>query len=367
MARGGGGFTYAVNVIPLLARRLPETQFLVILRSTRIAESLPRLDNLSIHLLPESGFLGRLRYLAFTAPALVKNWGANLYYSASELSPFHCPCPKIVALRNATLFTQVRLNFPWSQRIRVRVLRALATRSVPSCSRVLFVSEDSAKSIGDQLGIPADRRAVVPHGIDADLWAEPGDSNGFGYEFVLSVGSVYHFKNFVRLIEAWTCVAIAWPEVPDLVIVGDVQDLAYSQEMDAARARAGELADRIHIVGEVPYAEIARYYRHATAFVFPSYLETFGHPLLEAMAAGIPVIASDIGVFQEIGGDAAVYFSAHDTKSLASTIESVLRNPKQQEELVAQGFARVASYSWDRTVDGMISMFGEVLAEDGRA
>ena len=57
MARGGGGFTYAVNVIPVLARRLPETDLLVVLRSARSAESLPPFENLSVHLLPEAGFL----------------------------------------------------------------------------------------------------------------------------------------------------------------------------------------------------------------------------------------------------------------------------------------------------------------------
>lgn len=366
MARGGGGFTYAVNVIPLLARRLPETKFLVVLGSTRIADSLPLVENLGVHLLPESGLMGRLNYLAFTAPKLARSWSADLYYSASELSPFRCPCAKIVALRNATLFTEVRLRFPWLQRIRVRVLRALAARSVKTCSRVLFVSEDSAKSIGDRLGIPTNRRVVVRHGINADHWSGSDNSSAFEREFILSVGSIYHFKNFVRLIEAWTCVAKAWPEIPDLVIVGDIQDHAYSKEMDAARAHAGKLADRIHIVGEVPYAEIASYYRHATAFVFPSYLETFGHPLLEAMAAGIPVIAADIGVFQEIGGNAAVYFSAHDTESLERAIEFVLRNPQKQKELVANGFARIAEYSWDRTVDGMIAMFDDVLARNDK-
>jgi glycosyltransferase involved in cell wall biosynthesis len=363
MARGGGGFTYAVNVIPVLARKLPETDLLVVLSNARIAESLPRSENLSIHLIPESGFLGRLRHLTFTAPALARSWGADLYYSASEISPFRCPCPKVAAFRNATLFTDIELRFPWSQRIRVGILRALAVESVRTCSKILFVSRDSAQWIGDRLGVPPERRVVVPHGVNPDLWSASSGSSPFEREFILSVGSIYHFKNFVRLIEAWTSLARAWPGIPDLVIVGDIQDPAYRRAMSDARGRAASLADRIHIVGEVPYADVARYYRHAKAFVFPSYLETFGHPLLEAMAAGIPVIASDILVFQEIGGDAAVYFSAHDTESLASSLELVLRDPRKQAALIARGFSRLAEYSWDRTADGMISMFDEVLAQ----
>jgi len=361
MARGGGGFTYAVNVIPVLARRMPSAEFLVFLRSKRIAESLPASKNLTVHLLPDAGFGERMRFLTFTAPRLSKKWRADLYYSASELSPFVSSCAKVAAFRNPNLFTDLHLDWPLFQRLRLRVLRSLAAQSARTCSRILFVSHDSASWIGDVLGIPTAKRVVVPHGIDKDLWSKPTGPSPFERGFILSVSSIYRYKNFVRLIEAWTKVAERWSGVPDLVIVGDDQDPEYGRDMLAARSRAGALAPRIHIVGEVPYADIARYYRHASAFVFPSYLETFGHPLLEAMAAGIPVIASDLGVFQEVGGDAAVYFSPHDTDSMASSIESVLRDPGKQRDLTAKGFGRVAEYSWDRTVDRMIDMFDDVL------
>ena len=108
MARSGGGFTYAVNVIPVLAKRLPQVEFRIVLRSSRIAESLPPLENIKVHLLPEVGLLGRLLFLSVTAPLLARKWNADLYYSASELSPFICPCPKVAAFRNPNLFTELR-------------------------------------------------------------------------------------------------------------------------------------------------------------------------------------------------------------------------------------------------------------------
>lgn len=365
MARGGGGFTYAVNVIPVMARRMPTTEFLVVLRSQRIAEALPAVENLRIQLLPEAGILERFRFLTSTARSLARSFDADLYYSASELSPFSCPCPKVAAFRNPNLFTPLRLNWPFSDRVRLQVLKSMALYSARTCSRILFVSHDSAGWIGDLLGVPMQKRVVVPHGINPELWSRSIDPSPIGRRFILSVSSIYRYKNFVRLIEAWTTLAERWPEVPDLVIVGDDQDHAHSGEMRAARVRAGRLADRIHLVGEVPYARIAAYYRHADAFVFPSYLETFGHPLLEAMAAGIPVVAADIGVFREIGGDAAVYCDPHEPDSIANAIERVVRDQRTREELVAKGLLRVAEYSWDRTVDGMVAMFASAL-DSGR-
>ena len=362
MAQSGGGFTYAVNVIPLLAARMPETEFLVVLRSKRIAGSLPGVGNIKLHLMPDSGFGGRLLFLVLHASALAKSWDADLYYSASELSPRSCPCPKVAAFRNANLFTDLRLGWPLYQQARIWMLRTLARYSARTCSRILFVSEHSAQWIGDSLGLSSEKRVVVPHGVNEGLWSGPKGSRPFDREYILSVSSIYRYKNFVRLIEAWTKLAVRLPDVPDLVIVGDDQDPLHSREMHEAQLRAGNLADRIHLVGEVPYAEIARYYRNAKAFVFPSYLETFGHPLLEAMAAGIPVVASDLGVFREVGAGAALYFSAHDTDSIADTLERLLRDPDMQNELVARGFARVREYSWERAVDRMVSMFHQVHA-----
>jgi glycosyltransferase involved in cell wall biosynthesis len=366
MARGGGGFTYAVNVIPLLARRQPTTDFLVVLRNPHIADALPALDNVSFEILPDAGFVDRLRFLAWTAPRLARHWRADLYYSASELSPFTCPCPRIAAFRNANLFTPLQLGWPLGQRARMAVLAALARRSARTCDRILFVSDDSARWIGDSVGLPPSRRATVPHGIDLARWSAADDSPPLDAEFILSVSSIYRYKNFVRLIEAWRELAERWPEVPDLVIAGDDQDPVHSQQMLEARASAGRQASRIHIVGEVPYSEIARYYRHAMAFVFPSYLETFGHPLLEAMAAGLPVLASDLGVFREVGGEAVAYFDPHDTSAMSDALEKVLRDPERQRAMVSKGFERVEQYSWTHTANGLMRLFEEVLQESDR-
>jgi glycosyltransferase involved in cell wall biosynthesis len=361
MAQSGGGFTYAVNLVPLLATRMPEIEILAVLRSPGIAEALPALPNLSVELLPEAGLVERIRFLGYTAPALARRWGADLYYSASELSPLWCPCPKIAAFRNANLFTRMPLGWPLRQRLRMRTLAAFAWHSARTCDRILFVSDDSARWIGDHMRLPPGKRVTVPHGIDLARWSRGNAPSPVPRPFVLSVSSIYRYKNFVRLIEAWTHVARDWPDAPDLVIVGDDQDPLHSSQMRAARERAGELAARIHLVGGVPYSEITRYYANAQAFVFPSYLETFGHPLLEAMAAGLPVMASDMGVFREVGDDAAVYFDPHDVDSIASVLDSVLRDADRQAMLVRRGQERVSAYTWDRTVDGLIGVFEEVL------
>src|SRR5208337_947236 len=126
--------------------------------------------------------------------------------------------------------------------------------SARRCSRIMFVSEDSAQWIGSALGLASERRAVVHHGIDAAQWAPIRDSFALGRpgSCILSVSSIYRYKNYVRLIQAYGMLAQRHRGLPDLVILGDDQDPRYSQKMWEARAAIGGLAERIHIVGEVP-------------------------------------------------------------------------------------------------------------------
>ena len=170
MARSGGGFTYLVNVVPRLAARAPDDRFRLYVRSPRLAESVPYARNLEVVKLPEVGLAARLRFTYFEAQRVAADWDADVYYSAGEYAPLRAHCPRIAAFRNPNVFTPVRQGWSFRQRLRLDVLHLLARASAASCQRILFVSEDSARWIGDRIGLPESRRAVVHHGIDAEAW-----------------------------------------------------------------------------------------------------------------------------------------------------------------------------------------------------
>jgi glycosyltransferase involved in cell wall biosynthesis len=367
MAKGGGGFTYLVNILPRLAAFAPEDRFRVLVRSERLARSIGARPNLEVDLLPEVSPLQRLRFTYRDLPRLVKAWNADLYFSAGESAPLRASCPMIASFRNPTVYTSFEPDSSWKQRLRLRVLREVSRLSVRACDRIMFVSEDSARWIGDAMNVPAQRRAVVHHGMDAAAWSVRSDDEitpGYPPSYILSVSSIYPYKNYVKLIEAYGVLAGRRDDIPDLIIIGDNQDPAYAAQMERARIATGEeIAERIHILGEVPYADIKDYYAGAELFVFPSYLETFGHPLLEAMASGIPTVAADIPVFREVAGDAAFYADPHKPDALASAMEDALFAPRAREALIKRGRDRVREFTWDETTRNLSALFDDVLAQ----
>jgi glycosyltransferase involved in cell wall biosynthesis len=365
MATTGGGVTYLVNLLPRLAALAPERRFRVVLRSPRV--ELPERANLEVVRLPERGALSRLAATQTRLRGLARRWRADLYFATGELVPLAPPCPAIVSFRNPNVFTALDQDWYPYQVWRLGALRRLARLGAQSSRRVLFVSHDSARWIGDSLRLPEAKRAVVHHGVDPERFRGAGPPP-LARPYVLSLSSIYRYKNFLRLIEAWARLARVRPDLPDLAIVGDDQDPDYTLRMRRAREECGALAERVHLVGAVPYAEVPRWYAGASLFVFPSYLETFGHPLLEAMAAGVPVVAGDIAVSREVAGEAASYADPHDAEALAAAMAALLDDAGLRRELVRRGHERVQAFSWDRAARGHLDLFdAAVAAERGQA
>jgi glycosyltransferase involved in cell wall biosynthesis len=348
MATTGGGITYLVNLLPLLSRLAPHWRFRVTLQSSRPVEALSALPNVEIQ------FLGgaRLRRFAYSfvgGPLEARRWGADLYFSVAETAPPIAPCPVVASFRNQNVFVR---DHGWTARTRIRLglLRAIAQLSAWRCDGVLFVSHDSARDMGAALGLPESKAHVVHHGIDHEAWKPQSRPRLRDRPYILSVSSIYRYKNFVRLIEAYAALARRRNGMPDLVIVGDDQDPEYSRRMREARDQSG-VAEQIHLLGAVEYESVQNYYAGAELFVFVSHLESFGHPLLEGMASGVPVVASDMPVFREIGGEAVLYVDPFDVTDIARGLERALDDADLRADLLRRSSERVRQFTWQHSAE----------------
>jgi glycosyltransferase involved in cell wall biosynthesis len=369
MVQGGGGFTFVAHVVPALASGFPQNDFRVFVRNPRLADALPALPNLEVDRLPRPNLRERLRFTYLEAPRIARAWGADLYFAAGDYAPLFAPCPVIASSQNANVslpWSQLRATWGPRQVLRLGTLHLLARLSALTCDAIHYVSADAATHMGDALRVPHGKRMFSHHGIDAARWRLAGP-RPHARRYVLSLSSIYRYKNLARLIEAWTLLARRRRATPDLLIVGDNQDAEAWAAMEAAREAAGPLADRIRFVGEVPPEDAPRWYAHADLFVFPSTLESFGLPVLEAMAAGVPLVASDLPVFHEIAADAAFYFDPFDVPAMARAMEEALFVPGARELLVKRGHLRARAFTWRRSAADLMQIFERVIAARSQA
>ena len=362
----GGGITYIANLAPILNTPPGDKHTFILLLAKGQTTDLSLPSNVRcLHVyIPFGNSILRVVYEQLVLPFLLFFWQVDLLFTPQDMVTLFSPCPVVIALRNPNLYTRLKQGWRGKDALRIAILGVLARISVWKAQRVIFVSKDSRQWISQNINLSLNKSVVVYHGIDPDIFSKQDvidvkKKYNLVQPFILSVSTIYRYKNFVRLIEAYDQLCQIGCQ-HDLVIVGKNLDPPYWGIMKK-KVQDLNLETRVHLIGGVEYRCVFSFFQNADVFVFPSYLETFGHPLLEAMALGVPVIASDIQVFREIAGDAALYFDPYDVDHIASVLWDVLNDSKQKEVLRAEGVSRLKQFSWQKTVQETLQVFDEVI------
>ena len=142
---------------------------------------------------------------------------------------------------------------------------------------------------------------------------------------------------------------------------------AYRPETAAALVKELGVSDIVVELGAVPYQQLHLLYRRADLYVTPAYTETFAHPLVEAMASGLPVIASDLPVHREICGEAGAYFARFSAEELAETVASVAQSPEATRRMVELGMQRSREFSWKTHVERILELCRTRIIENSNS
>lgn len=351
----GGGRTYILNLIRELDRDDRGFDVTVLVPPGELEGQTERLVLETVRL-PGSGvprLVARILYEELVLPLRARGFDL-LYCPADILSPL-TSVPAVAALVNLNIYDRSSYD-----NARLRTLHALVRLGLWRARRVVFPTRAAADLIGKPMGVEADRVAVVPHGIDATPFRS-GDPPAADVPYLFVAAALERHKNLEVLIEGLRYVDD--PKLEVWVAGPDHTDPGYAREL-REKARSLGLAERVRFLGAVPYEEILGYYRGAVAMVFPSLLETFGIPLLEAMLAEAPIVASDIPTFREIAGDAALYFPPRDAEALARNVALVRADPEAARQRASIGSARTPQFSWKNSIDELSRVFESVLSSE---
>jgi glycosyltransferase involved in cell wall biosynthesis len=251
--------------------------------------------------------------------------GVDVLHCPTYYGPLRPRVPLVVTVHDLAVLRHPGAFPRWT--------RAYVPHTVPHvlrrAARVIAVSEFTRRELVDVLGVRDELIRVVPHGVEQPF--EAGGEAAPG-AYVLAVGTLEPRKNLGLGIEVRAVGAVGWGRVP-------IDDVRY--------------------VGEVPDEELARLYRGAAAFVYPSLYEGFGLPVLEALACGAPVVTSRGGATEEVAGGAAVLVDPLDVDSIAVGIEGAVA---RRDELRVRGPERARAFSWVEAARATVAVYREASA-----
>jgi len=356
----GGGRSYVVNLLRELDRDPRGFDFTVLAASGQLSAAEVGGLHVTNVRLPSPHAAARVAFRVLYEETLLPLRAASfeLLYCLADLAPAVRLVPTVVALRNLNIYDRRFYDTP-----RLRILERMVRLGLKRADRVVFPSRAAADLITKRIAIAPERIAVIPHGISREAFSDAAsrpDADSPPYLFLPA--SLERHKNIPVLLE---CLAhVEDKRLQAWIAGGSETDPACEAELRRV-VESLRLESRVRFLGRVPYHEILRYYRGAVALVFPSLIETFGHPLLEAMLAGTPIVAADIPSFREIAGDVAQYFPPRDPVRLAQIVDSLRREPVATQARVERGRLRAQEFTWSRSAERLCGVFEQVLGSGG--
>ena len=308
----------------------------------------------------------RILWEQLAAPAVLRRGRFDLLHAPGYVAPLIARTPVVL-----TVYDLIALLFPqWCKPANRWHYGVMLPASVRKASAIIVPSECTRADLERRLPCSRGKIVVIPLGV-ADEFFVPVSAEAAGAvraryglptRFILFVGKTEPKKNLPRLIDAYHGLLRQGRTRLPLVIAGE-RTAAWPSLWRQVRARG--LADHVRFTDYVPQEDLRGLYASAALFVFPSLYEGFGLPPLEAMACGVPVVASDRGALPETVGSAALTADPEDAGGLAETMERALTDVRLRKRLTAEGKARAARFSWSTAARRTEEVYRQVLTAAG--
>jgi glycosyltransferase involved in cell wall biosynthesis len=361
----GGNESYAVNLIEGLAR-IDQTNLytLYVTKPAAIERFADRWPNFEVRrTLPHTPLVR----IPLTLSRELRRHPVDLLHVQYTAPPF-APCPIVTTIHDLA-FEHLPETFnrrSWMQ------MRLTVRRTARRAAHIITVSDYSRDDIIRTYKLPPERITVTPEAAAESFSPVTNETElkriretyGIQKNYVLSLSSIQPRKNLVRLIEAYSCLRAVRPEgkLPQLVLVGKRGWLEHETFRAAERSALGK---EILFTGYVPERDLAALYSGAICFVYPSYFEGFGLPVVEAMQCGVPVIVGNQTSLPEVVGDAGLLFDPFDTQALVNALTVVLENSEYRAALSTKGLERSRHFNWQNTALMTLEVYERAVKRKG--
>jgi len=286
---------------------------------------------------------------------------ADVLHAPSFFAPVVCPCPVVLSVHDVLYLTHPQYS---RNNLFSLYARLFIRRSIRRADMICTVSKASKAEIQSAYGVPSERIRVTYPGVSSRFQpqseatiAAVREKYGLSKPFFLFVGMWVRRKNIPRLIEAFRIYLQAEKEDRELVLVGP-QD-GGETGIEALLADL-DLTKRVRSLAYVPDEDMPSIYAAADVLAMPSLGEGFGLPIVEAMASGTPVIASNVSCLPEVAGDAALFFNPNEPADIAHAMK-LATHPETRRYLKESGLKRAQLFTWENTARETEKLYADAL------
>jgi glycosyltransferase involved in cell wall biosynthesis len=374
-ASAGGGLTYIRNVLPHLASQ-PRLRVTVAL-TPGLREEFRGLSNIDF-LEPKISQAGRFWYEQSSLPEVIRSCRADVLLSTGNFALRKSPVPQVLLSRNSVyvspdFYRDLRSRSEYRMWLDTHLRAVIAKRSIRWADATVAPSQAFADDLSRWTG---SRVLAIHHGFDREAFVRDSRPLADAVEEklreaetslkILFVSHYNYYRNFETLIRALPLLRdrLAGRPVKLLLtcsLAAGKNPGSYRPESAAELVKKLGVSDMVVELGAIPYGQLHQVYRRADVYATPAYTETFAHPLVESMACGIPVVASDIPVHQEICGDAAMYFPRFSAEALVEGLAQLATSPETSRHMANAGLERSKEFSWKTHVDEILRLCRSLL------
>lgn len=295
-------------------------------------------------------------------PKAVRKEKINLLHCTANTAPLSTSVPLIVTLHDIIYLENVDFKGTAYQNLGNLYRRFIVPKIVKKAGLILTVSHFERENIIERLHLPADKVQVLYNGVSSKFNRQytKEDVETFRKQFhlpekfIMFLGNTAPKKNTRNVIKAFAEYCLEEKNIIPLVLLDYKKELV--SEILATLHRQ-DLIDHFIFPGYIPHQQIALMYNAATLFLYPSLRESFGLPILEAMACGVPVITSTTSSMPEIAGDAARLVDPYNYKELSFAISTILGDESLQKLYTEKGLERVKQFTWKASAEKLVSLY----------
>lgn len=294
-------------------------------------------------------------------PRVVKRLGVDLLHCTSNTAPLHCSVPLVLTLHDIIYLEPRQHRSPsLYQEMGWYYRRMVVPRILKKCKKIITVSQFECDRIRHTLNIPLERITYIYNGYNTHFHQQPNIDMGIVQkyipqkEFLFFLGNTDPKKNAERVLKAYS-LYLERSSVKRPLLIADLKEEYIDNLLQQENIR--KIKPHLYYPGYISNKDLATLYNAAFAFLYPSLRESFGIPMVEAMACGTPIIIGNTSAMPEVAGSGALTINPYEAEEISEAILRLETDNELYQRQKEYGLTRVSSFSWKKTANELVKLY----------